>query len=182
MFFTRCRSVFGHPRSRVAPRTRGPRARPKSHLLSVELLEDRLVPDTVSWKAAVSGNWNNPANWDASRVPGNADIAVIAATGANYTVTLDVDATVAGFTLNAANATFSSSGRTFTANGPAIFSDGMVLSRGSTWAGTGPLTNNATFTIDSNVNANDSTIISSPFLNRGTTLLTGPSQGFINGS
>src|SRR5262249_37490494 len=87
--------------------------------LFVELLEDRTLPSTDTWIGAVSGRWSGPGGWSNGAPPTAADIAVFNATGADYTVTLDVDATVAGFTLNSANATFAASGRTFTVNGVA---------------------------------------------------------------
>jgi len=133
--------------------------------LRFEVLENRILLDTVFWKAATSGNWNTAANWLGDQVPGMDDTAVIDAAGADYTVTLDVNPTVAGFTLNSANATFTSSGRTFTVNGSATLSAGDVVSLNTTWAGTGTLTNNAALAIRGN------TTISSPFVNAGTLTL-----------
>src|SRR6185503_9258820 len=48
--------------------------------LVLDQLEDRCVPATVTWVAATSGNWDNPANWSdgaVSRVPGAGDDVVI---------------------------------------------------------------------------------------------------------
>jgi hypothetical protein len=46
------------------------------------------------WTNAAGGNWNEPANWSGGVVPGVSDTAYIALDG-TYTVTLDVNATVA---------------------------------------------------------------------------------------
>src|SRR5262249_10182745 len=113
---------------------------------SVESLEDRTLLSTIFWKAATSGNWSVGTNWVGNVAPTAGDTAVIDATGANYTVTLDTNPTVAGFTLNSANATFSAASRTFTVNGPDTLSAGSVLWRSSTWTGSGTLTNNASLT------------------------------------
>src|SRR5439155_23928739 len=99
--------------------------------------------------------------------PGAGETAVINATGANYTVTLDISPTIAGLTLNSANATLFASGRTFTVNGPDTLSAGSVLWRGSTWAGSGTLTNNASLT------AQGSSTISSSLVQNGTLLVQG---------
>ena len=57
---------------------------------------------TVSWKTAVSGNWDTAANWSPARVPGSTDVACITVAG-TYTVTYQpsggtetVDALVVG--------------------------------------------------------------------------------------
>ena len=60
----------------------------------------------IRWARPVSGNWNNPDNWRPAdgrpRVPGPGDLAIIDLDG-NYTVNLDVDATVSGLNLGARN-------------------------------------------------------------------------------
>src|SRR5262249_270995 len=75
--------------------------------------------------------------------------------------------TIAGFTLNSPNATFSASGRTLTVNGPADISAGATLWSSSTWAGSGTLTNNASMSI-----VGDSTI-SSSFVQNGSVFIQG---------
>jgi hypothetical protein len=45
---------------------------------SVELLEDRVVPATVSWNSPNGGDWNNPNNWVGGKLPVAGDTAVIA--------------------------------------------------------------------------------------------------------
>jgi hypothetical protein len=44
---------------------------------SLEHLEDRLAPATVSWNVDTSGDWNNPANWSTGTVPAASDDVVI---------------------------------------------------------------------------------------------------------
>ena len=119
-------------RSKVRRRQYGSTYKPR-----FETLEKRIVLDTVFWKAATSGDWNTAANWVGDRVPGPDDTAIVDAAGADYTVTLDVSPTIAGFTLNSASAAFTASGRTFTVNGPSTLSAGSVLWRASTWTGSG---------------------------------------------
>src|SRR5438067_1482213 len=51
----------------------------------VQILEDRMVPSTVSWTGAVSNDWDDAANWmnDANpgQLPGAADDVVISQSG-----------------------------------------------------------------------------------------------------
>lgn len=55
----------------------------------------------VVWINARGGNWSDGANnWDAQRAPDISDIAIITNAG-NYTITLDVSTTIAGFILGA---------------------------------------------------------------------------------
>ncbi|HYT89560.1 MAG TPA: putative Ig domain-containing protein, partial [Gemmataceae bacterium] len=138
---------------------------------SVESLEDRTLLSTIFWKAAASGNWSVATNWIGNVAPAAGDTAVIDATGANYTVTLDTSPTVAGFTLNSANATFFASGRTLTVNGPDTLSAGSALWRNSTWTGSGTLTNNASMTADGN------STISSSLAQNGSLLVQGSDAG-----
>jgi hypothetical protein len=112
-------------------------------LFFVERLEDRTLLDAVHWIGG-SGKWSDPSHWD-MHVPGPSDTAIIDATGADYTVTLDTSATVAGFTLNSSNAMFYMYGQTFTVNGDAMLSAGTVLwTYYGTWTESGTLTNSAT--------------------------------------
>src|SRR5262249_33447740 len=45
--------------------------------LSLEVLEDRTVPDAVSWISHTSGLWAMSANWSTGQVPGAADDVTI---------------------------------------------------------------------------------------------------------
>src|SRR5262249_52353985 len=105
----------------------------------IESLEERVLLDTDLWRAAVSGNWTDGSKWSLGAAPGLNDTPVIDAAGSNYTVTLDASPTIAGFTLNSANATFAASGRTLTVNGAADISAGAAIWTSSTWVGLGTL-------------------------------------------
>src|SRR4051794_9338686 len=83
----------------------------------------RAVNVTDTWLTAATGNWTDPTKWSAGVVPNNgADTysVVIGATGAAYTVSLNTNDTVNDFTLNAASATFSQGGGTFSVIGSPI--------------------------------------------------------------
>ena len=56
---------------------------------------------TISWSASGSGAWSNPDNWSPARIPAPGDTVRIEA-GGDYTVTMDVDATVARVVVNGA--------------------------------------------------------------------------------
>jgi fibronectin-binding autotransporter adhesin len=66
-----------------------------------------VMAQTETWVGAASGTWNTPSNWSPSSVPGSSNVAVIAATGSPYTVTLSggTAASIASFTLSSPNAT-----------------------------------------------------------------------------
>jgi len=55
---------------------------------------------TIVWTGAASGQWNNPANWNPGRVPLATDHVAITGTS-NFTVTLNVSATIASLALGA---------------------------------------------------------------------------------
>ncbi|MFQ6026905.1 MAG: beta strand repeat-containing protein [Dehalococcoidia bacterium] len=125
-----------------------------------------------SWTSAVSGNWNDASKWTGG-VPSAGNNACIQATGASYTVTLNVHVQAAGalgsFTLDSANATFSSINKTFTVNGPSTITTGSVLWQSSTWTGTGTFTNNANgITVQGN-----STISTNSFVQNGLLVIRG---------
>jgi hypothetical protein len=173
MFYRPIRSLFqrvfqSSRRDRRATKRGGRRT---GYRLRLESLEDRLVLDAVSWSAAVDGNWSDASKWS-PHAPGVGDTVTIDKTGANYTVTLDTSPTIAGFTLNSANATFFASGRTLTVNGTDTLSAGSVLWRNSNWAGSGTLTNNASMTFQGG-----SAAITSAFAQNGTALIQGSDAG-----
>jgi hypothetical protein len=160
-------------RTRTALRRGRPsKARRGRHLFRPRLegLEDRTVLDAVHWLNPVSGNWSAAGNWS-PHAPGTGDTAILDATGANYTVTLDTNATVEGFTLASPGATFFASGQTFVVNGPGTLTAGTVLWRGSTWGGTGTLTNHAGMTIQG------TSSISSPLEQDGSVRIQGSAAG-----
>lgn len=61
---------------------------------AMEPLENRLLLSTNYWKTAVSGDWENPANWSLNHVPLAAEHVAITAAG-NYTVSVHGTANVA---------------------------------------------------------------------------------------
>ena len=69
----------------------------------VVLASARARAATVTWTGGVDGNWSTPGNWDVG-VPNSGDDAVITLDG-TYTVTLDVDTTVASLTLGGSTGT-----------------------------------------------------------------------------
>ena len=109
------------------------------------------------WDAAASGNWNDGTKWTPAGVPDVAgETATIDATGTPYTVTLNINPTIDAFDLNSADATLSAIGRTLTVDGAANLTAGLTDWRGSTWAGTGTLTNDATLRIGGSSQINNS--------------------------
>src|SRR5262245_38804747 len=59
---------------------------------------------TVSWKAAVSGNWNDGGNWSSGSPPGDGDTVQINVAG-TYAVTVNVAASPGALTVNPASGT-----------------------------------------------------------------------------
>jgi hypothetical protein len=64
-------------RSRIAPR--------RVRRQGLEPLEERALLALIFWKAAVSGDWSNPANWSTGTVPTINDVASIPFKGINVT-------------------------------------------------------------------------------------------------
>ncbi|MDP6717663.1 MAG: hypothetical protein QGF59_03370, partial [Pirellulaceae bacterium] len=137
----------------------------------------------VYWANPVSGNWNDATKWSTGVVPGASDHVCISAAGSPYTVTLNVNTTIAGFTMDSADATFFASSKTFTVNGPSNLDTGSVTWRSSAWAGIGTLTNSAILNIEG------SSTISAAFAQKGTVNIRGgasnaatltSSSGFTN--
>src|SRR5690242_19891461 len=58
----------------------------------------------ISWTNTAGGNWSVASNWKPNQMPGVADDVVITASG-TYTVALNVDATVASFSLGGGSGT-----------------------------------------------------------------------------
>jgi hypothetical protein len=89
--------------------------------------------DTIVWAGANSGNWSVGSNWNPQHAPGPSDIAVITNSG-NYTVTLDVSASVSGLVLGATDGStqiFFINGQTFTLAGLATVNSGGLLNLSS---------------------------------------------------
>ncbi|MFM9958590.1 MAG: beta strand repeat-containing protein [Phycisphaerales bacterium] len=129
------------------------------------------------WLVPGSGNWSTAANWSPTGVPLSAgDTATIAATGASYTVTLDVSPTLDAFTLNSADATMVSIGRTMTVSGASTISAGTLRLQSSAWLGAGVLSNAANLIIEGSTtianlsNTGSMTVRGVPGLNSGLTV------------
>ena len=130
----------------------------------------------VDWINASGGPWNTASNWSTGAVPVSTSEVFITLDG-TYTITLDVDATVASLTLGGTTGpqTLSASGRTLTLNGAGVVnSNGALNLTGvSTLAGSGTLNNQGTVTLD------DSTV-SGALDNQGTLVARGVSN--LNGA
>gem|GEM_PF-5919863 len=126
----------------------------KFNLLSLVVLyivllgAPRLATATdISWVNPAGGNWSNPTNWDAGRVPSNGDKALITIDG-TYTVTLDIDATVSGLTVGGANGvqTLSNAAFTLTLNGTSVIeTNGAMNQSGGVLFGNALLTVNGIY-------------------------------------
>ncbi|MCK4343282.1 MAG: hypothetical protein KAY37_16330 [Phycisphaerae bacterium] len=129
----------------------------------------------VAYETDPSGNWSDANHWSpAGGPPGVGDTATIDLTGYGaYTVTLNANTTVDGFTLNSAEAEFYASGKTFTVDGPSQLTAGTVLWRGSTWTGTGTITN------DTSMICEGYSTISSTFVQNNDLLVRGSHSGGI---
>ena len=108
-------------------------------------------PPGVVWKAPVSGNWSNAANWLPARVPGPKDTVSIILPG-SYIVTLDVNDTVAfltvGDTTSGMALDMSFGHRLFIDSAAVIQQGGVMLLGGSdTIGGAGNLTNKGGLTL-----------------------------------
>ena len=143
-----------------------------------------------SWANTAGGLWSNSLNWSPIGVPLAAgDTAAIGATGAAYTVTMDVTPTLDGLTVSSNDATLFVSGRTVTVSGATGLTAGVLQLRSSSWIGAGLMSNGATVfvegssTIANLSNAglltvrgvsglNSALTVSSPFSNTGTLVLT----------
>ena len=125
------------------------------------------VPADVCWKEAVDGNWNDPTKWDLGFVPAAGDNACINVTGPSaYTVTLDATVAAAdalgSFLLDSSGATFASNSNTFSVDGASDLNNGAVSWTSSTWAGSGSVDNNVTFSVGG------SSVISAALVQDGT--------------
>src|SRR6516165_7319260 len=68
----------------------------------LEILEDRTLLDALTWRAAVSGDWDVPGNWDANRVPTASDTASIPFSGITVTHGMAINDSVQSITSQAA--------------------------------------------------------------------------------
>jgi hypothetical protein len=177
------RSPRKSPSSRKGRRTgaRAPAYRPR-----FEALEGRAVPSAVSWNAAVSGSWTDPTKWSGGAVPGPGDTVTIDKTGANYTVTLNANASVAGLALSSANATLLIQGNDTAGDVALTVASGFtnagtitLQSSGGAWASdltvtSGTLTSPPSGTINLNIGSGGPRVLSAQLSIRGTVNVNGP--------
>ena len=81
-------------------------------VLSLAMATSASAATTSNWLTATSGNWTDPTKWSTNpnypnngAPPGTAYDAVVAATGAAYTVALDSTVTIDHLTVNSVDAT-----------------------------------------------------------------------------
>jgi putative metal-binding protein/thrombospondin type 3 repeat protein len=100
----------------------------------------------ISWNNAAGGNWNTAANWSPAQVPGASDDAQITLDG-TYTVTLDVDITVASLALGGTTGTQTLSiTHALTLSGPgSVNSHGVISQTAGIVKGTGTLVVDGTY-------------------------------------
>ena len=139
---------------------------------------------TVSWINAAGGNWSDGANWSTGVAPTASDLVAIDLAG-TYTVTLDVNATVAGLQIGGASGvqTLTAVSRTLTVNGPtSIGALGAVLLQISSLAGSGVFTNAGTLTMaGGDLGANGSFVNQGLVVAQGTSQILRPSVTFAAG-
>jgi hypothetical protein len=92
---------------------------------------------TITWTNTSGGSWNVAANWSPNQVPGVADTALIETSG-TYTVTLNANAQIGGFTLGGTSGvqylTVNSCTLSFT-NGGTVAANGVFTLNASTLTG-----------------------------------------------
>jgi hypothetical protein len=108
---------------------------------------------TVSWIAASDGNWSDGTKWSGGSPPTSVDHAVIDLSG-TYTVTADVNVTVAKLTLGGSSGvqTLTASSKTVNLSGPSTIGlNGAMVLTGGGVAGSGVLENNGLLQIQGGV-------------------------------
>ncbi len=108
----------------------------------------------IAWNNPAGGNWSVPGNWSPARVPGKTDTVFINLPG-TYTVTLDVNDTVAFLTMGGGGSpTLAGSNRTFGVDSLATIGVGAELSlTNGVLNGAGDVTNQGTLRLQ-NTTAN----------------------------
>jgi hypothetical protein len=109
----------------------------------LSLVVRQVAANTITWVNAAGGNWSVGANWSTGVAPVSTDVVGIELAG-TYTVTLDVNPTIAGLNLGGSSGvqTLSGTSRTLTVNGNAtVATTGVLTLATSTLAGTGSLAN-----------------------------------------
>jgi hypothetical protein len=118
-----------------------------SRWLTPLLLASTLATPARTLRAAAytwqgPGNiWSAAGNWMPAGGPPGTNAADTAAINSGPAITLDVNETIAGLTMNSAAAFLSiPANQTLTVNGPAMLTQGRITLTGGTLAGTGTLT------------------------------------------
>ncbi len=150
-------------RDRPARRNRAASFRPW-----LELLEDRAVPATVTWKNPAGGAWNVPSNWDTGTLPRAGDDVVIPDLPGNITITHSTGADTIRSLASQETVVLSGGSLTIAGPGPVSrinrdfrVSGGRLDLDGTTLDGSGTLTNAAPLDLfGSTVNV--------PLVNQGT--------------
>lgn len=112
----------------------------------------------IEWGGNIDGDWNNPANWSPTFVPGaDDDVIIDADDGVPFEVDLNVNASIRSLTINTADATLDvESGRSLTIAEASRIDAGTVQLNGSgRIQGAGALTNNGVI----NVNGTSTSIL-----------------------
>ena len=124
-------------RTRYSGRKAPPRAQPR-----LQVLEDRVLPSTVTWTNPNGGDWDTASNWSTGAVPGAADYVVINLSG----ITITHSAAVAD-AINSLNseANISISGGSLAMASTSTITGGLSIS-GGTLTGAGNLTVDGAFT------------------------------------
>ena len=118
----------------------------------------------MNWTNTSGGNWNVAANWLPNQVPSTNDIAVITNAGI-YTVTLNVNPTIAGLILGGGSGTqtVATAGRALTLNGEgAVNLHGRLLLSGGAISGTNQIGLAGTMTWESGAIDTNTTLVVSP--------------------
>ncbi|MDA1277644.1 MAG: putative Ig domain-containing protein [Verrucomicrobia bacterium] len=121
------------------------------HLLAMSFLwlaTQPLPAATVSWINTNSGSWGTPANWSSGAVPGAADDVLIT-NGGTYTVTVNVNATVASLRVGGSSGTQTLviPSSTLILNGASLLDTNCKFAfSGGTLAGSGDVTVTGTLT------------------------------------
>src|SRR5512143_2672786 len=127
----------------------------------------------IAWINAAGGNWSNPANWSPARVPAKGDTVFIRL-GGSYTVTLDVNDTVAFLTVGGGAPTLTASSRTLGVDsGGSVAAGATVPLTNSTLNGTGILASQGTLNLQ-NTTVNSGLSNPGLLVARSGTTLNGP--------
>jgi hypothetical protein len=113
--------LFRSWRRRPSHRGNAPGLRRSAGAFVLMLLASTAAATAIAWTNPSNGNWSVPANWSPNQVPTTNDFVAITNAG-TYTITLDLDPTIAGLVLGADSGiqTLTTAGRTFTLNGSAV--------------------------------------------------------------